>query len=109
MQELTDYGRLLCLLKEEAVMAVRGLNHMKVNLLAESEQRFLDLPGRSRRVQPVGAERDQECASRDACKRALERAGAVLPGEVEIGECARRIQIGVGVEPLHERVGLVPQ
>ena len=39
----------------------------------------------------------------------VERAAAVLPREVEIGQRARRVEVGVGVEPPDERVGLVAQ
>ena len=38
-----------------------------------------------------------------------ERSVAVLSREIEIRQRARRVEIGVGVEPRHERVGLMAQ
>ena len=90
-------------------MAVRRLDHMELGRLAESAKRILDLPRRGRRVQPVGTERDQQCARRNAFERLRERSAAVLPREIEIRQRARRVEIGVGVEAPDERVGLVPQ
>ena len=61
------------------------------------------------RVQPVGAERDQQRTRRDGFERPDQRSAAVLPSEVEVGQRARGVQVGVGVEALDEGVGLVPQ
>ena len=102
-------GRLPRLLEQEAVVAVRRLDHVELDRLAERAQRVVDLLRRRRRVQPVGAERDQQRPRRDALERPRERPAAVLPGEVEVGQRARRVEVGVGVEALDERVGLVAQ
>ena len=61
------------------------------------------------RVEPVGAERDQQGPRRDAGQRRLQRTVAVLAGEVEVRQRARGVEVGVGVEALDERVGLVAQ
>ena len=44
-----------------------------------------------------------------AVERALQRAAAVLPREVEVRQRPRRVEVGVGVEARDERVGLVAQ
>ncbi len=90
-------------------MAVRRLDHMELDRLAESAKRVFDLPRSGRRVQPVGAERDQQRPRRNAFERPPQRSAAVLPREIEIGQGARRIEIGVGVEAPDERAGLVAQ
>ena len=72
-------------------------------------QRPRQLLGAGRRIEPVGAERDQQRARRHAAHRLGERALAGLAGEVEVGQRPRRVEIGVGVEALDERVGLVAQ
>jgi len=59
-QELADDRHLPRFLKQEAVVAVRRLDHMGLDRLAESVKRVGDLPGRGRRVQPVGTERYQQ-------------------------------------------------
>src|SRR5580700_7591723 len=58
-QELADHRRLPGFLEQEAVVAVRRLDHLELDRLAERAQRAGDLLGRRRRVQPVRAERDQ--------------------------------------------------
>ena len=90
-------------------MAVWRLDDVELDLLAERPQRGRDLLGPGRRIQPVGAERDQQRSRRDAAQRVLERAVAVLPRQVEVGQRARRVEIGVRVEALDERFRLVPQ
>src|SRR5262245_62046675 len=90
-------------------MAVRRIDHMALDRLASSAARLLDLLRRRRRVQPVGTERDQQRARRNTLYRLRERSPAVLPREIEIGERPRRVEIGIGVETLDERVGLVTQ
>ena len=91
-------------------MAVRRVDDVQLDGLAERAaarpRSRCDADGR---VQPVGAERDQQRARRDALERRLERPVAVLAGQVEVGERARGVEVGVGVEPLDERVGLVAQ
>ena len=106
-QELADQWGLSCFLEQEAVVTVRRVDHVQLDRLAESAQRVVDLPRCRRRVEPVGAERDQQRARRDAFERPGERTTAVLPGEVEVRQRARGVEVGVGVEPLDERVGLV--
>jgi hypothetical protein len=39
----------------------------------------------------------------------VQRAVAVLAREIEVRQRARGVEVGVGVEALDERVGLVPQ
>ena len=45
----------------------------------------------------------------DAFQRAGERAVAVFPREIEVGQRPRRVEVGVGVEALDERVRLVAE
>src|SRR5262249_26875193 len=108
-QKLADNGCLARFLEQEAVVAVRRLDHMELDRLAERAKGAFDLPRRRRRVQPVGAERDQQRPRRNAFERSRERSAAMLPGKVEIRQGARRIDIGIGVEPPDERAGLVAQ
>jgi hypothetical protein len=42
-QELADYGRLPRFLQQEAVVAVRRLDHVELGRLAESAKRLFDL------------------------------------------------------------------
>ena len=69
-----------------------------------SAERLLDLARSGRRVEPVGAERDQQRSRADACQGSCERALAVLTGEVEVGQRSRRVEVGVRVEPSDERI-----
>src|SRR6202050_1514674 len=103
-QELADHRRLPGFLEQEAVVAVRRLDHLELDRLAERAQRGGDLIRRRRRVQPVGAERDQQRPRRNALERPGERS-AVLPREIEGSQRARQVQVGAGVEGLDERIG----
>jgi hypothetical protein len=109
VQELADDGRLPRFLEQEAVVAVGRLDHMALGWLAELGQRVGDLDRRGRRVEPVGAERDQQRPRRHPGQSPRERAATVLPREIEVGQRARGVQVGVGVEAFDERVGLVAQ
>src|SRR6185437_5520182 len=59
-QELADDRYLPCFFKQEAVMAVRCLDHLELDWLAQGAERVGDFSRCGGRVQPVGAERDQE-------------------------------------------------
>ena len=77
--------------------------------LPRAAKRAGDVLRRGRRVQPVGTERDQQRPRLHAFQCLSERSVAVLPREIEIGQRARHVEVGVGVEAPDERVGLMPQ
>src|SRR5215472_3225145 len=68
-QEAADDRGLPRLLKQEAVVAVRRLDHMEVDRLAESAKCLFNLGRRGWWVQPIGAERDQQRPRRNAFER----------------------------------------
>src|ERR1700749_2763844 len=84
-QEPADDGRLARLLEQEAVVAVRRLDHVELYRLSRAAQRLLDRAGAGRRVEPVGAERDEQRPRSHRVEGPRERPVAVLPGEVEVG------------------------
>ena len=90
-------------------MPVRRLDHMELDLLAGGAQRRGQLLGTRRRIEPVGAERDQQRSRRHVAHRVREPPRAVLAREVEVGQRSRRIEIGVGVEALDEALRLMAQ
>ena len=105
-----DHRRLPRLLEQEAVVAVRRLDHVE-----------LDRPCRAREARPR-APRDPDggysqselnaissVRAETPRERPRERSAAVLPREIEVRQRPRRVEVGVGVEALDERVGLVAQ
>ena len=74
--------RLLCFLEQETVVAVRRLDHVALDRLAQRQESAFDLSRSHGRVEPVRAERDQQHPGRDALERPGQRPTAVLAGEV---------------------------
>ena len=108
-EELLDHRRLARFLQQKTVVAVRRLDHVELDVLAGRAQRRRQLLGSRRRIEPVGAERDEQRSRRHVAHRVGELAAAVLPREVEVGQRPRRVEIGVRVEALDEGVRLVAQ
>ena len=65
LQEPADDRRLTRLFEQEAVVPVRRVDHVKLDRLADRAKRLLDLLRPRRRVEPVGAEGDQQRARLD--------------------------------------------
>ena len=109
-QEAADDGRLPRLLEQEAVVAVRRLDDVALDRLAERSgapsaiSRDADGGYSQSELNAISSVRAETPASARG-----QRPAAVLPGEVEVGQRARRVEVGVGVEPPDERVGLVAQ
>jgi hypothetical protein len=82
---------------------------VQLDVLAERTQRLRDLLRPDRRVEPVGAERDEQRAGTYRTQRLGETALAVLPRQIEIGERPRGVEVGVGVEALDEALALMAQ
>ena len=74
-EELLDHRSLARLLQQKAVMSVRSIDDMELDLLAGGAERVGELLGTRRRVEPVGAERDEQCSGRHVAERVREPAG----------------------------------
>src|SRR5690606_2159500 len=61
-EESADDGGLAGLLEQEAVVTVRRVDDVELDRLAQGPQGRLDLLRSRRRVEPVGAERDEQRA-----------------------------------------------
>src|SRR5205085_3777728 len=59
-QELLDHRCLSCLLQQEAVVAVRRVDDVELDILAQRAQGSGEFLGACRRIQPVRAERNQQ-------------------------------------------------
>src|SRR4051794_16771481 len=80
-----NHRRLAPLLEQEAVVSVRRIDDIDLDLLAGSAERRRQLLGAGRRIEPVGAERDQQRPGGNVAERVRQLTAAVLPREVEIG------------------------
>ena len=90
-------------------MAVGRLDDVTRHVLAERAQGVGNLLRARRRIQPVGAERDEQRAREDGAERVDELAVPVLARQIEIGQRARGVEVGVRIEPPDEAVRLVAQ
>src|SRR5712691_13564304 len=108
-EELLDHRSLARLLQQKTVMSVRSLDDVELDLLASRAERARELLGTRRRVEPIGAERDEQRSGRHVADRGRELSAAVLPRGVGVGQRAGRVEIRVGVEASHERIRLVAQ
>src|SRR5580658_8905219 len=108
-EELLDHRSLARFLQQKTVMSVRCIDDMELDRLAGRTERGRQLLGTRRRVEPVGAESDEQCSGRHVADRVRELATPVLPGEIEVGKSPGRVEVGVGVEALHEGIRLVAQ
>ena len=88
-------------------MAVVALDLVVAHVLVGRAQRADDLLELVRRVQAVAAEAHHEEPRLDVLERPDQR--AVLPGEVEVVQRARDVEVRVGVEPVGEAQALVTQ
>ena len=95
--------------KQEAIVAVRRLDHVQLDLFSRRAQRVGELLRARGRIQPVGAERNEQRSRHHLAQRVHEISAAVLPREIEVGQRTRRVQISVRIEPPDERVRLVPE
>ena len=108
-KKVLNHRRLPGLFEQKAVVAVRRLDDVQLDVLAERAKRAGHLLGPGRRIQPVRAERDQERPGRHPAKRVDEASLSVLSRQIEVGQRPRRIEVGVRIEALHERLGLMPK
>ena len=90
-------------------MPVRRVDHVELDILAERAQRRGELLGTDGGYSQSELNAMSSVLAETVASASRERAAAVLPGEVEVGQRARRVEIGVRVEALDERVGLVAQ
>jgi hypothetical protein len=109
LQESADHRRLPILLEEEAIVPVRRIDHVTFHVLPEQAERGFDLTRTRGRIQPIGAESDQKRPGLEPGQRALQRTVAVLPGEIEVRERPRGIEVCICVEAADKRRSLVTE
>src|SRR5437867_6649953 len=76
-QEVPDELRHACLLEQERIVAICGIDHDVPRVRAVRVERAHDLFRITRTVQPVGRERQQQATGANLREGALERASAI--------------------------------
>src|SRR5215510_4859128 len=108
-EKVLDHRGLACFLEQEAVMTVGRVDDVKLDVLAARPKGIRQLFGACRRIEPVRAEGNQQCSRRYGPKRVRERAPSVLAREVEVSQRPGGVEVGVRIEALDERIGLMTQ
>src|SRR3990172_498435 len=108
-EEIANHRRLPRLLEEERVVAVGSFDDVELHFLAVRLECAREGARVRGRIEPVGAEADEERRGLETFDRPLEASSSVLSREVEVGESPREVEIGVRVEPPDEFLSLMPE
>jgi hypothetical protein len=80
-EEPFDHRSLARFLQQEAVVPIRRLDHVELDFLAGCAKSRGKLLGAGRRIQPVGAEGDQQRSGSDVPERVDKMSASILPCE----------------------------